>query len=150
MNYKTILIVVAALTAAFSIGRFSAPKKIETREIERVVYRENENINRNQNLIEVITETRLPDGTIIKETRKEKETSTQTERQRDSSSETIKSTSIQTRPSFRVGALYEPSIEGFQEDSYSLIVEKRIVSELYMGISVSSNKTVGITVSLGF
>lgn len=142
MEYKRYALAGLALALAFSAGRFSAPVKVETREVEHVV----DNVNRNQNVIETTKETRMPDGTVVKETRKEKETSTQTERE----SQTSKTQNIENRPGYRIGILYEPAIKGFQNQSGALILEKRIFSEVYIGISVSTNHTAGVTLSLGF
>lgn len=138
------------LVAAFSIGRFSAPKKVEIKEVVKEVVRESSHVDRNQNLVEIVKETRMPDGTVVRETRKEKETSTQTGRQRDSSTSRESSHTVEVRPSFRVGGVYQPAIKGFQSDGYGLILEKRLFSELYVGVLAQSDKTVGLTLSLGF
>lgn len=132
------------------IGRFTAPTKVETRVVERVVTRETENTNRNQNVIETTKETRLPDGTVVKETRKEKETSSQKERHSETDKTSIATKSIETRPSYRVGVLYEPAIKTFQDTSYSVILEKRLFSELYLGVAGGSRRTIGVTLSIGF
>jgi hypothetical protein len=150
MKLKQYGLAALALVAAFSVGRFSAPKKVEIKEVERVVTRDNTTIDRNQNFVEVTKETRMPDGTFVKETRKEKETVTQTERQLDSTSMRESSKTVEVRPSFRVGGVYQPAIKGFQGDGYGLILEKRILSELYVGVLGMSDKTLAITLSLGF
>lgn len=146
MKLKHYGLVGLLLVGAFSIGRFSAPKKVEIKEVVREARRENETIDRN--IIEIITEIVRPDGT--KETRKEKETSTQTERKRDTVTLRESSKSVEVRPSFRVGGIYQPAIKGFQGDGFGLILEKRIVSELYVGVMGMSDKTVALTISLGF
>lgn len=150
MKYKKIGYLIAGLSVAFSIGRFTAPAKVQTKEVERVVYRENQSTNRNQNLVEIKKETRLPDGTLITETRKENQTSTQTQTEKNSESKKSSSKTIEVRTAYRVGAIWEPVIKGFQEASYSVTLEKRLFSELYVGVSVSSQKTIGFSVSLGF
>jgi hypothetical protein len=122
------------LLIAFFAGRFTAPKNVQTRETE--------NQRREQNVREDKKETRLPDGTVIIETRKEKETVT--EKQKESKSKT------ESRPSYRVGLVYEPAIRGFQDVTYQVVLEKRILGELYVGVAARSEKTVGITLSLGF
>jgi hypothetical protein len=139
-----------ALVAAFSIGRFSAPKSIQTKDSVRTDSQTNTITDKNSNTVEVVKETRLPDGTVIKETRKEKETSIQTERQRVASTVRESSSTTEVRPSFRVGGVYQPAIKGFQENGYGLILEKRLFSEVYLGILVESDKTAALTISFGF
>lgn len=134
MKNKKNLIVIAMLVASFALGRFSSPKSVQTLE--------KENVNKNVNVVETTKETRMPDGTVITEKRKEKETSTQTEK--------VSSKTVENRPSYRVGLIYEPAIKDFQEASYGVILEKRLFSELYVGVTVDSEKTIGLTVSLGF
>ena len=141
-NWKKYAIALALLVAAFSIGRFSAPAKVETKQITC----DSEVKDRDQNIKEVTRETKRPDGTTVKTTIREKETITKTARQ----SESVTSKTVEVRPSFRVGVLYEPAIKSFQKESGSVILEKRIVSELYIGVSASSNRTVGVVLSLGF
>lgn len=141
-NWKVYLIGLVLLVIAFSAGRFSAPAKIETKQVEQ----SESHTTRDQNVVEVTRETKAPDGTIIKETRKE----TQTTATRETEIKKVSSTSIDIRPSYRVGVLYEPAIRGFQGVSGSLLVERRLFSEVFIGASYSSNKTIGLILSLGF
>ncbi len=131
----------ALLISAFLAGKFSvnSAQSKSSEQTQKVV-------NIDQNVVEVTKETRSPDGTVVKETRKEKETITQ----RSSETSKVSSQTIDSKPSYRVGVLYEPAINGLQKESGALIVERRLFSELYLGVSVSSNKTIGIGLSLGF
>lgn len=138
MYKNLILITVASLAIGAVIGRYSAPKNVTNKD------EQTRTVNTNQNVTESSKETRYPDGTITIEKRKEKETKKITEEERKSSSTT------ESRPSYRVGALYEPAIKSVQEVSYQVIVEKRIFSEVYGGVSASSRRTVGLSISLGF
>lgn len=135
---------------AFCIGRFTGPAKVQTKEVEKVVTHKDESIDKNQDVTTTTKETRLPDGTIIKETTQDKKTETVTKRQSDSQTEIQKTQSVESRPGYQVGAIYQPAIINFQKASYSIILERRIISELYMGVSVSSDKTVGVVISIGF
>ncbi len=147
---KKYIVMMVLLVAAFSAGRFSSPAKVETKEVEKSVQQTDESVNRNQNVTEVTKETRLPDGTVIKETRKEKETSTQKESESLTDKEKSSSKVVENRPDWRVGGIYEPGFSSFQSDSYTLMLERRMFSELYLGVSYSSRNTVGIAISLGF
>lgn len=150
MTIKQYGIVAVLLIAAFSIGRFFSPASLQLKSSVTDNKHDNQTVTQNQDVVEVITETRKPDGTTIIEKRKEKETSTQTTHERDSQKETVTSKTIEVRPSFRIGGVYEPAIKGFQESHYQVILEKRIVSELYVGISGRSDRSFGFTLSLGF
>jgi hypothetical protein len=134
----------------FSIGRFSAPVKTETKIVEHTVYKENQSIDRDQDVVVSTKKTKTPDGTVITETRKEKQTDTKTITQVDIDSQKSILKITEDRPSYRVGAVYEPPIPAFQDAEYQLIVEKRIVSEFYLGVSGTSRHTLGLSVSLGF
>jgi len=134
----------------FGAGRLTAPKRVETMEVERVVYRERETKNRDQSVDEVVKETRQPDGTVVIERHTKKETTTQVERATDATSQKDVSTSIESRPSWRLGVVYEPPVPEHQESTYSVIVEKRLIGEIYVGTAVSSDKTAGLTLSIGF
>lgn len=150
MEYKKYAIGVVLLLASFSIGRFSAPRSVTTKDSEHSEVKQNEDVNRNQNVVETTKETRLPDGTVVTETRKEKDTSTQIARETNTEIQKISSTQTEVRPSFRIGLGYEPAIKGFQDNTYSVTLEKRLFSEFYVGVSAGSRRTIGVTVSLGF
>lgn len=149
MNYRTYYYLGIALVVAFSVGRFSAPKSVEIKEVVKTVVVESENINRNQNSVEVVKETRMPDGTFITERTKTKETTTQTERARSSETEKSVSKVVESRPSYRLGVVYHPAVRSFQSEVISGVLEKRLFSELYVGVLVRSDRTVGISLSFG-
>jgi hypothetical protein len=150
MNYKMIGAVLTLCLVSFSAGRFFSPASTETKTSEHTATHETVDTNRNQNSVETTKETKLPDGTIIIERRKEKETSTQTESARNAETQKDSSTKTETRPSYMVSVVYEPAVKGFQETNYSGIVERRLFSEVYLGVSFSSSRTAGIVLSLGF
>jgi hypothetical protein len=149
-NLKKYAVVLALMVVSFSAGKFFGPKSVQTTETEHVETTTNQNTNKNQNYIETKKETRQTDGTVIIETRKEKETTTQTTRETNTETAKTSETLVESRPSYRVGVGYEPAIKGFQNVTYAVTVEKRLFADIYMGISGSSRRTIGLTLSLGF
>lgn len=150
MNQKMVISGVIIAVAAFSLGRFSGPKKVEFKEVQRTVYIEKEQKEKEQNVKETEKETRFPDGTIVKEKTKTKETQTKSETKTEAfqSKETVRK--VESRPSWRVGLGYSISIEVGHEVSYSLEIDRRLIGEIYLGGVVSTDKTVGLVLSLGF
>lgn len=150
MNYKLYGIIAALCLVAFSAGRFSSPQSKETKETDKITQEQVKNTDQDQNVVVTTKETKSPDGTIITETRKETETKTETQVQ--TNSETTKSldTKVESRPAYRLGVAYDPAIKDFQDSYYAVTIEKRMFSEVYMGIQVSSLHTIGLTASLGF
>lgn len=150
MNIKKYLLIAAIAVISFLVGRFFAPKSESSKQTSHTQTTKNEDVNRNQNVVETTKETTLPDGTVIKEIRKEKETSTQTSRETNTEKNKSLEKTIESRPSYRVGVGYDPAIKGFQDVSYSVTIEKRLFSELYFGVKVDSRHTYGLSLSLGF
>jgi hypothetical protein len=150
MNLKKAIIPLAVILVSYSIGRYSSPAKVEIKEVERVVYKENESKDRNLNSNEHYIETVRPDGTIIKERIKIKEYQTRTDRSSESERESSKEKLIENRPDWSFGLVYEPIVPGFQEERYTGIIERRILGEIYLGLAGSSEGTFGLSFSIGF
>lgn len=134
---KKIGYAIAALVVAFAAGRFSSPKKVEIKEVERV------RVVKDQQVKETKKETRLKDGTVIIETTKDKQTHT------DKNSEKKTEKSVESRANYRVGLIYKPTMLK-QSESYGLILERRLFGEIYFGVTGSTDKTVGLVLSIGF
>lgn len=149
-HLKKYAVVAALVVVAFSVGRFTSPKVVQTKATEHTTTHQDENINKNQNIVETTKETKLPDGTVIVEIRKEKETSIQTDKQSSIESKKFSVQTTESRPSYRVGVIYQPPIKDFQPENYSLTLENRLFSELYIGAQLGSDKTVGVSLSVGF
>lgn len=149
-NYKKYLLVACVCVVAFSAGRFSAPKSVTTAETEQQTVDQTKNIDKNQNVVETTKETHTPDGTVVIEKRKERQTTTQTEIKTDIEASKTSTTMVENRPSYRLGIQYEPAIRGFQDSVYTGVVERRLFSEVYLGVTVSSRHTIGLSLSLGF
>ena len=150
MQNKQIALVTLLVVAAFSIGKYSGPAETQTKEVERIVYRDRIVEDEKRDIDTVIRETLLPDGTKVKETT----IKDRTETQRDTATEIDKSRMVETkitnRPGWRLGAIYKPEVRGFQDGSYGVIVERRLFSEVYLGVTGASDRTLGLTVSFGF
>lgn len=150
MKKKYYIAVAIAMVAAFSVGKFLTPAKVEIREVEKIVKQESEKRNEDKRIIKVVRETIRPDGTIVKETRQEKESSTQTERDSTEQTERLKEEIRENRPDYRVGVVYHPDIDTIQTDNYSLTLERRLFSQVFMGVLVGIDKTIGVSLSFGF
>ena len=126
----------------FSAGRFLSPAKVETKEVEKIVYRERTDTTKSVDK----RETTLPDGTRIVETR------TDTKRIKDKSAdiETSKETVTTNRPDWHISASMYQSLLLTGQYSYSLSVERRLFSEVYFGVYATSEKQVGLSVGIGF
>lgn len=148
MNQKKLIAAGAALVIAFLAGRYFGPQEVQIKEVEKVVYKESLKQDRNQNVREVEKETRLPDGTVIKERIKTKETETLTDYRTEIEKRKEKSQVITSRPDWRLGLVYEPAIPNHQEDAYTGLIERRIFSEIYLGVSIGNE--LGVILSIGF
>jgi hypothetical protein len=146
---KKLAIVLVLCVVSFSAGRYLGPASESKTETEHTQTQTDENINKNQNVTEITKRTTMPDGTVIVETRKEKETSTQTQVQRLSEADSSSKTQTENRPSYRLGVMYEPAIRGFQDVVYGGIIERRLFSEVYLGVTANSRHTFGFSLSVG-
>ncbi len=150
MNQKVVTTILIVAAVAFSIGRFSSPSKVEIKQVDRIVYQERETKEKDQNVTRTERETKLPDGTIIKEKTEVKETQTHSEKKTQGENLKISSQKVETRPSWNVGLGYEIPIEDVHRVHYSITVQRRLFSEVYLGGMVATDKTIGIVISLGF
>jgi hypothetical protein len=143
-------VIVGLMCISFTAGRHLGPKSVSNQSTEQIKTDQTKNVDRNQNVIETTKETRSPDGTVVIEKRKEKETSTQTQVQKNSETSKSSSQTIENRPSYRIGMQYVPAIKGLQDSSYTGVLEKRLFSEVYVGVTASSLHVFGVSLSLGF
>jgi hypothetical protein len=148
MNKKHIVIAAVIAAVFFSLGSFLGPKEVEIKEVEKIIYKESKRTDRNQNVKEIEKETRLPDGTIIKERIKTKETETITDLRTEVDKSSEKTSITKARPNWRLGLIYEPAIKGLQEETYTGLVERQILGEIYLGVSVG--RELGLVFSIGF
>jgi hypothetical protein len=150
MNQKMVIGAVVIAVVAFSLGRFTGPKKVEVKEVQKTVYVEKEQREREQNVTETEKETRFPDGTVVREKTKTKETQSKTKTSTEARETKVSERSIESRPSWRIGIAYEVSIESGREVHYSLILERQLLGEIYLGGIIGTDKSAGLVLSLGF
>ncbi len=137
-NLKVIGIVVVACVISFSIGKHSGGSRTEL--IEIVAETKKTDTTRVVDKKETIR----PDGTRIIETVTSTKRLTDSELNKDTSSKTL------ARPEWRANVLYFPAIPNHQDQLGILDVQKRILSEIYLGVSISSQKQIGLSISIGF
>ena len=136
-KYKA-LISVVALGLAFGAGYFTKPTKIVEvikREVvkeeakTRVVYREK------------ITK---PDGTIT-EKEQEREDTHVTEQVKESSSKVV-----ENRVGLTIQALAYVPINNLTQREYGVIISKRVISNLVIGVAATTDKKIGLTLGMEF
>lgn len=150
-NYmKVSLAALSCVAIGYTVGRYSTPAKVETREVERVVYRDRVVKDQRRDATTRTKETRLPDGTKIKETVRDERTDTRSDATREAVSDKKMETKTQSRPDWRLGVVYYPTLPGFQGEAFGVNVERRIISEIYLGVSASTESRLGLVVSFGF
>jgi hypothetical protein len=146
---KWVFVLIVALVS-FSAGKFSSPTKVETREVERVVYRDRTIKDVAKDVIKRTTVVTKPDGTVTRETIVEDRSKAHSDSTSEGSSEKSVLTKVDSRPDWRIGGIFKPDVYGFQTYEYAVTLERRIIGEVYAGLSVSSDKTLGIVLSIGF
>lgn len=147
---KNYVIIVILLAVAYTAGRFTGPKKVEIKEVERVVYKEREQSTKDKHVTTVKREETKPDGTKVKETTRTVDERTETDRGREINTvkETIKV--VSNRPDWRLSVAYIPNIPTYQTEVYRFDLQRRIIGEIYAGVQVDTNKTIGLSISIGF
>ncbi len=160
-------VVVLALAGAFSAGRFSAPLQVETRDVEKVVFKDR--IVEKVVEVKAKTETKIvyrdrvikPDGTVTEhevEKTATKEDTTKTDDKtatHDGSSEHSTEKIVTLRPSWRVGllagaSLRDPLLPIAGPLVLGLQVDYRIVGGLSAGIWINTFGAAGLGLSMEF
>ncbi len=118
--------VVLLLAFMFGLGRYTAPAKIEEKQI---VTKETEFITR---------ETVKPDGTVVKETIK-----------KDTATKENQTVVDNKKAGFKVSVIPQYNFDT-KQTIYGATIEKRIVGNVFAGIYADTNKTVGVVVSMEF
>lgn len=150
MQVKYIVGALVALVLAFCAGAFLGPRKTEIREVEHVVYRDRVVTDLTHDTSSRTKETVMPDGTKVKETIVEDRRRSRTEAEREAERTRILEKKTESRPSWRLGAVYKPPVLGLTREGYGVIIERRIVGEIYLGAAAFNDRTLGITLSVGF
>jgi hypothetical protein len=111
---------------AFAIGRYTAPVKVEEKQ---VITKETEYITR---------EIAKPDGTIVKETIK-----------KDTATKDTQKTVDNKKPDYKVSVIPQYNFSD-KKMVYGASVEKRIVGPFFVGIYADTNSNVGASISMEF
>lgn len=135
---------------SFSAGRFFTSPRIETREVDKIVYRERAEIKTDTDRTVDKKETIKPDGTRIIETLSTTKRTTDKKSDTSLNKETERYTLTETRKDWHVTLTYLPVLPGYQDSKYTLDIQRRIFSEIYLGASVSTDKTIGLSLGMGF
>jgi hypothetical protein len=161
--------VLVAVPLAFLTGRFVAPTRVQTRDVERVVYRDRtvsvavaaKTETRAETRHTVRTRVTRPDGT--REERTETTRGVDVERtEKTASAQTVererlvyrdRSVTVErSRPDWRVGALV--GVDPFHQLSGSLLygghVERRVLGPVWLGAWGLSSRAVGLSLSFEF
>lgn len=123
-HYKFIVLL---LVVAFCAGRFSGPKTIETKEVEKIVYKDRIVKDEKTKLRSERRETTLPDGTKIREIIRDRDTETRTDTKREISEEKSKETKQGNQSTWSIG-LYT------NREFLAGTLDRRILGGLFLGI----------------
>lgn len=146
---KSITFVLVFITA-FLVGRFFSPKRFEEKKVEKVVYVDRVVTKEEKNVTKKVTKKRSPDGTVITETEIVDKSKTDTDSSHKITQEIVTQKSVSSRPDWRVGVTYKPTLFGQTIPQYGLMLERRIFGELYVGGILSTAKDIHLVVSIGF
>lgn len=155
------------LGLGFLVGRYTVPEKVVTKtevktEVKTVVKWKTKLVKDTQkNKQTVIIETRLPDGTVKKETTildkgtikidKSKDTEKQSS---ESKSETKEKTVQNLNKDWKLSAviLADPKFGSFAENTvvYGVLLERRILGPFYVGGMVTTNRALALTIGAVF
>lgn len=157
----------ALLAAAFSAGRFTAPLKVETKEVEKVVYQDR--IIEKVVTVKAKAETKVvyrdrvitKDGTVTEHevehtaTKEDTKEKTETVATRDAKTETVKESKSTLRPDWRVSAqvgasLNAPLVPIAGPLVVGVQVERRIIGGVSLGIWGNTYGAAGASASLEF
>lgn len=140
-NLKLAILTIILCLLSFVGGKYSSPEKIKTVEVVKIIKEKETEKEQVVTKKEVINK----DGSKTIETRIEsKEKSKELVK-----SESKKETEIQNRSEYRLGLVYVPSISGVQDKNIIVEIQKKIVSDIYIGLSVSEKKEIGLSINIG-
>lgn len=147
---KTHLITVVLCLVCFSAGKFLTSPKVDIKEVEKIVYKERSTTKTDTNHTVDKKETIKPDGTRIIETSSSTQRTSDKKTDIDTAKDSSKSHVTESRPDWHITATYIPVMYGHSIQSYGLDIQRRIFSEMYLGVSVSTQKTIGVSIGIGF
>lgn len=144
MNNKTkIGLGILALVIAFGIGRFSKPAKVETKEVVKTV------VQKEEAKVKIVYKEKVtsPDGTTTeKEVSREDTNSTE-----NSSTSKVSESSVKNDAGLTIQALAIANISDITgKQEYGLSVKKRVIGNLGFGILATTDKKIGVGISVDF
>jgi hypothetical protein len=143
------LILIATHAIVFSIGKFLTPPKVSTVTVEKIVYKDRIIEDTSKNIKKHVVETKKPDGTVTIVTDIGEKDNDHKSETLDKSTASSQTTVVTNRPDWRVGLAYNPSIPSFQNQRITGIIERRIISEVYLGATVANDHSFGLVVTIG-
>ncbi len=124
-NYYKFIIVL--LITAFAAGRFSGPKKVEIKEVEKIVFKDRVKTSENTKIRSERRQTVLPDGTKITEIIRDRDTESKTDTKREGSSEKSKESKTTNQSDWSIG-LYS------NREVIAGTVDRRILGGVFLGV----------------
>ncbi len=136
------------LVCAFAAGRYSGPKSVETKEVEKIVYKDRIVKDEKTKTHSERRETILPDGTKIREIIRDRGTESKTDTNREYSQEKSKETKTVSRPDWSIGVYSN-------REFFAGTLDRRILGALWVGIHARSEvplqrPEVGVGIRLEF
>jgi hypothetical protein len=131
---NTIIALIVGLLLGGGLGTFLFPQ-IKTKEVQ---------VEKEVVVKDIVTVTKVitkPDGT-------KEEVTTTTDKTKENKQ--ITSTKTVAKANWHVSASAKSKIDKLQIDIYTVQVEKRIIGDLFLGVTGSTDKTVGLTIGLEF
>lgn len=141
-KYKSIAIL---LIVAFALGSFFGPKKTEIKEVEKIVYKERSETKRDVKRTVKKKETINPDGSKTIETETEHDSSTNRSTDKSLDSDKTKHSTTNLRSDWFLVGMYRPDVQ-----MYGVGIQRRIISEIYLGAYGFQDRTYGISIGVGF
>lgn len=118
---------VLALVITFVAGRFTGPRQTETKEVEKIIYKERETKDEKTNIRSERRETTLPDGTKIVEIIRDRKSESHTDSSVEANKETSKDVKTINKPGWSVG-LYS------NREVIAGTIDRRILGGLFLGV----------------
>ncbi len=132
LDLKRIGLTCLYVAIAFSVGRFMGPSDVETKEVEKVVYKDRVVTNDQKETHVETRETVLPDGTRIKEVIRDRKQQSTSDSNREVASEKSQESKTSNRPNWSIGAYTN-------KEFVASTIDRRILGGLFLGVYGRTN-----------
>jgi hypothetical protein len=149
-NLKMYGAIAVVVCGAFFVGRVSGPARVETKEVEKIVYRERSDEKKDVTTSMRVKEITMPNGEVVKETIVDTHESSDKSVAIDLHKDTEKQTITNNQPDWFLSLTYEPPLIGWQSEQYTMTLSRRLFSTIYVGASASTDRSIGVTIGIGF